>query len=133
MVDSEQVVGAFADPNGDIQLYTPASFPHHQGWVRLNIPYEPMHSAIGRPSMAWTGTPMTNALAADATITTGMATKDVQASFETPPSTYGRFYIVYVNANPPDDRSYKSQSRPYANVLRRRHRPAENRSRLVLR
>jgi hypothetical protein len=101
VVDSEQVVGAFADSNGDIQLYTPATFPHHQGWVRLNIPYEPMHSAIGRPSMAWTGTPMTNALAADATVTTGLATKDVQASFETPPSTYGRFYILYVNANAP--------------------------------
>jgi hypothetical protein len=98
---SEQIVGAFADTNGDIQLYTPAGFPHHQGWVRLLIPYEPMHSMIGRPSMAWTGGPMTNALAADANLTTGMATTNLEAAFEAPPSTYGRFYIVYIDANPP--------------------------------
>jgi len=100
-IGSEEIVGAFADSNGDIQLYTPASFPHHQGWVRLSIPYEPMHSAIGRPSMAWTGGPMVNALAADGTLTPGMATTGAQASFEAPSSTYGRFYIVYINANPP--------------------------------
>jgi hypothetical protein len=94
VVGSEQIIGAFADSNGDLQLYTPAGFPHHQGWVRLSIPYEPMHSAIGRPSMAWTGGPMTNALAADATLTTGVATTSAQATFETLPSTYGRLYKV---------------------------------------
>ncbi|QOZ71106.1 hypothetical protein WN72_35960 [Bradyrhizobium arachidis] len=100
-IGSEEIVGAFADSNGDIQLYTPASFPHHQGWVRLSIPYEPMHSAIGRPSMAWTGGPMTNAPAADRTLTPGMVATGAEASLEVPSTTYGRFYIVYISANPP--------------------------------
>jgi hypothetical protein len=101
VVGAEEIVGAFADSMGYIQLYTPAGFPHHQGWMHLAIPYEPMYSGIGRPSMAWTGGPMTNALSADETAKTEYATTNLQPAFPTPPSTYGRFYIVYINANPP--------------------------------
>jgi hypothetical protein len=91
VVGEEQLVSAFSDSTGDIQLYKfVPNFPVNR-WMHLGIPYEPMRSTIGRPSMAWTGTAnnVNNVLTPDATngSTSGL--------------TYGRFYIVYISANPP--------------------------------
>lgn len=51
----EHLVGAFSDPNGQIQFYSP-QFPGH-GWVRIGIPYDYLSSTVGRPVMAWTPGP----------------------------------------------------------------------------
>lgn len=84
----EHIVAAVADTNGNIQLYTRQGFPQ-QGWTKLGIPYDSMYSAIGRPSMAWTGTAPANALATGA------------GAASTTSTTVGRFYIVYLQYNPP--------------------------------
>jgi hypothetical protein len=82
----EHLVAAIADENGYIKLYTLDAFPL-RGWANLPIPYELMYSAIGRPSMAWTGTGPVIAPDAGA------------AAFG--PVTVGRFYLVYLEGNPP--------------------------------
>jgi hypothetical protein len=82
----ESIVGAVADPNGIIQLYTRSGFP--QRWMRLPIPYDYMYSPIGRPAMAWTGTAPTN------TTGTGLAAGS---------STVGRFYILYLMSRTPGE------------------------------
>jgi len=87
----EHVVAAVADTNGWIQLYTLGGFPQ-QGWTKLGIPYDPMYSPIGRPAMAWTGTAPASALATGA----GAA-----STASTTSTTVGRFYIVYLEYNPP--------------------------------
>jgi hypothetical protein len=87
-VGQEHVMAAVADTNGWIQLYTREGFPH-PGWTSLGIPYEGMYSPIGRPAMAWTGTAPANALAAGAGAASATST------------TVGRFYLVYLEYNPP--------------------------------
>jgi hypothetical protein len=51
----EHLVGAFTDPQGYIQLYTP-QLPGPR-WERLPIPYDSMYSPVGRPVMTWTPGP----------------------------------------------------------------------------
>ncbi len=93
-VAQESLVGAFADPNGYIRLYTLGGFPR-SGWTALPVPYESMRSGIGRPAMAWTGAAPTNEIALDAD--RGGTSPGHSAA----PSTVGRFYLLYLESNPP--------------------------------
>jgi len=51
----EHLIGAFTDPQGYIQLYSP-QLPGPR-WGRIPIPYDSMRSTVGRPVMAWTPGP----------------------------------------------------------------------------
>ena len=87
IMPGEHLIGAFTDPQGYIQLYTP-QFPGNK-WGRIGIPYDRMLSPHGRPVMAWTGGPGHDVVLG------GAHAAAVQ------PSTYGRFYIIYLQYNPP--------------------------------
>jgi hypothetical protein len=80
---NENLVGAFSGPDGALRLYTTGGFP--QGWKPLPIPSDGMAAAYGRPSMAWTGTPLI----------TGFQGSSME-NF-----TVGRFYVVYAEDQPP--------------------------------
>jgi len=116
-VGREQVVAAVIDTFKTVQLYTTGRLG--RGWVRLGLPYGHMGSATGRPAMAWTG-PLpsnTTVAAGDVVQPAGhrparplavrvdragraeraeRAVRDAAAAALAEPTTYGRFYILYV-------------------------------------
>lgn len=55
VIGQEHLIGAFTNPQGFIQLYTP-QLPGRQ-WGSIGIPYDQMSSPVGRPVMAWTPGP----------------------------------------------------------------------------
>ena len=56
----ENLVGAFTDVNGYVQLYSAARVG--QGWDRISIPHDYMYSTVGRPAMAWVPNAPNNAV-----------------------------------------------------------------------
>jgi hypothetical protein len=84
----EHLIGAFTDPQGYIQLYTPLFTGN--SWARIGIPYDSMYSPHGRPVMAWTGGSGSGVI---------HAAEDHAAAVQ--PTTYGRFYILYLRYVPP--------------------------------
>ena len=87
IMPGEHLIGAFTDSQGFIQLYTP-QFLGNQ-WGHIGIPYDSMYSPHGRPVMAWAGGPGHEVVFA------GAHAAAVQ------PTTYGRFYILFLQYNPP--------------------------------
>jgi hypothetical protein len=80
---NETLVGAFADPQGYIQLYSPALFG--TGWSRISVPYDSMYSAVGRPAIGWIGPPPTNS----------------QGDGPSGVVTASRFYVLYLRYSAP--------------------------------
>lgn len=117
IVGREQLVSAVIDTTETVQLYAPA-FPGH-GWLRLGIPYGFMSPAMGRPAMAWVGPTPTNTMVeasgASGTMATARSPAHARPVRSTPPRhggaagglltpdpvTYGRFYILYIENDPP--------------------------------
>ena len=110
VVNAESLVLASSDTSGYLKLYTLNAFPRR--WTALPLPYESMRSGIGRPSMAWTGTPpvLTNAGAVSGTppmLTSSGAISDTLpvltsgGAVSGTPMTFGRFYIAFLESNPP--------------------------------
>jgi len=115
----EQVVAAVIDTFKTVQLYTTDRL--RRGWLRLGIPYGYMGSATGRPAMAWVG-PLpsnTTVAAGDAVQPAGdrparphagrvdragradRAVRHAAAATLAEPTTYGRFYIMYIRDEAP--------------------------------
>ena len=115
-IGGERLVAAFIDTSNVVQLYTRNRL---QGdWSRLGIPYGPMYLAMGRPAMAWVGSPPSNTLVNPSTGGAVTPASDPSASqpreegrravdlaaAEAPaadPMTYGRFYILYIRRGGP--------------------------------
>jgi Bacterial TSP3 repeat len=86
VVGQEQLIGAFPDAQGYVQLYTPQGIRHQ--WGQIPISYDSMYSAVGRPVLAWTG-------ATGEVLTTGTPPDTSQ------PLTAGRFYILFLQYQSP--------------------------------
>lgn len=71
----EHLIGAFTDPQGYIQLYSP-QLPGPR-WGRISILYDPMRSTVGRPVMAWTPGPGDGGVLTTGGSTTAPSTRSV--------------------------------------------------------
>jgi hypothetical protein len=84
----EHLLGAFADPQNNLQLYMP-QLPGHTNWGPIAIPYEGMGGVIGRPVMAWTG-------GSGVRVAMGES-----APAEASSTTYARLYVLFIREGAP--------------------------------
>jgi hypothetical protein len=81
---NESLVGAFADENGYIQLYSPSLLG--TSWNRISIPYQSSYLSVGRPVLAWVGAP---------------PTQSPGGSGASASITANRFYMLYLEPQTP--------------------------------
>jgi hypothetical protein len=84
---NETLVGAFADVNGRIQMYSPRQFG--TGWGRISIPYEAMDAPVGKPSIGWVGS------------APGLSASSGSSNAQATSTTTNRLYILYLEHQTP--------------------------------